>query len=68
MVKKKWDDVVYFLAQDRCMADTARPNRAMMRMAIMRFVRTTCSRSGSFARDWLDRAGKAALFRCGAVG
>merc|ERR1711924_468751 len=41
MVKKKWDDGVYFLAQDRCMADTARPNRAMMRMAILGFVRTT---------------------------
>ena len=29
MAKKKWEDGVYFMAQDRCMADTARPNRAV---------------------------------------
>lgn len=61
MSKQKWDDVVYFLAQDRCLADMrVRPNRAVQRLAIMGFVRTTCCRSGSFARDWFDRAGKAA--------
>ncbi len=32
----------------------------MHRLAILGFVRTTCSRSGSFARDWFDRSGKAA--------
>ena len=33
---------------------------AVHRLAILGFVRTTCCRSGSFARDWFDRAGKAA--------
>ena len=61
LVKKKWDDTVYFLAQDRCMEDMElRPNRAVFRLAVMGFVRTTCSRAGSFAKDWFDRAGKAA--------
>ncbi len=27
MAKKKWDDGLYFMAQDLCMADIARPNR-----------------------------------------
>ena len=61
MAKKKWDDAVYFKAQDLCMSDLCiRPNRAAQRLAIMGFVRTTCCRSGSFARDWFDRSGKAA--------
>ena len=32
--KKKWDDQVYFVAQDICMADTLRPNRAGTRLAV----------------------------------
>ena len=28
------------------------------RMAVMAFVRATCSRSGSVCKDWFDRAGK----------
>jgi hypothetical protein len=61
MAKKKWCDGVYFMAQDRCMEDAAlRPNRATHRLAIMGFVRTTCVRAGSIARDWFDRAGLAA--------
>ena len=60
MAKKKWDDDLYFMAQDLCMADSARPNRAAHRLAIMGFVRTTCCRSGSFSRDWFDRGAKAA--------
>lgn len=56
MHKKKWDDTVYFLAQDLCMEDAARPNRAVHRLAIMGFVRTTCVRAGSMAKDWFDRA------------
>ena len=28
LVKKKWDDQLYFMAQDVCIADTLRPNRA----------------------------------------
>lgn len=58
--KKKWDDSVYFMAQDLCMADEARPNRAMYRLAVMGFVRTTCVRAGSIAKDWFDRSGRAA--------
>ena len=30
----------------------------VMRMAVMAFVRATCSRGGSFGKDWYDRAGK----------
>ena len=58
--KKKWDDQVYFLAQDSCMADILRPNRAVTRLAVMGFVRVTCCRSGSFAKDRFDLAGSAA--------
>ena len=49
--KEKWCDVLYFKAQDICFADTLRPNRAVHRLAVMGFVRTTCVRSGSMARD-----------------
>ena len=28
------------------------------RMAVMAFVRATCSRGGSICKDWFDRAGK----------
>ena len=58
--KKKWDDLVYFIAQDICMADKLRPNRAVTRLAVLGFVRTTCCRSGSFAKDKFDLAGSAA--------
>lgn len=40
MAKKKWDDGLYFMAQDLCTADTARPNRVVHRLAILGFVRT----------------------------
>ena len=60
MHKKKWDDAVYFMAQDLCMEEVMRPNRAAHRLAIMGFVRTTCVRAGSMAKDWFDRAGHAA--------
>ena len=59
-MKKKWDDGLYFMAQDVCIQDTLRPNRAVHRLAIMGFVRTTCVRAGSMARDWFDRAGLSA--------
>ena len=58
--KKKWDDQLYFIAQDICMADMLRPNRAVTRLAVIGFVRTTCCRSGSFAKDKFDLAGSAA--------
>ena len=34
------------------------PLQFATRMAVMVFVRATCSRSGSAAPDWFDRAGK----------
>ena len=39
------------------LADTLRPNRAVHRLAVMGFVRTTCCRAGSMARDWFGAAG-----------
>jgi hypothetical protein len=35
-----------------------RVNRAVTRLAVLGFVKVTCSRSGAFARDWADRAEK----------
>ena len=35
-----------------------RINRAGTRVGVMGFIKVTCSRSGAFARDWFDRAGK----------
>jgi len=56
--KEKWDDLSYFLAQDRCFAELeSRPNRAVFRLAVMGFVRATCSRAGSMGKDWYDRKG-----------
>eukprot|EP00964_Phaeocystis_antarctica_P133967 scaffold98203_cov87-Phaeocystis_antarctica.AAC.1 len=48
------------MAQDSCMADILRPNRAVARLAVMGFVRVTCCRSGSFAKDRFDLVGSAA--------
>ena len=57
LAKDKWDDGLLYLAQDECMREKLRLNRAVMRLAILGFVRITCSRSGAFGRDWFDRAG-----------
>ena len=56
--KERWCDGLLFKAQDLCMSEKLRVNRASMRLAVMGFVKVTCSRSGSFSRDWFDRAGK----------
>ena len=56
--KLKWDDRFLFMAQDLCMRDVLRLNRAVTWLAVMAFVRITCSRSGAFARDWADRLEK----------
>ena len=48
--KQKWDDQLYFLAQDMCLADVLRVNRSTTRLAVLGFVRTTCCRGGSFSR------------------
>jgi hypothetical protein len=47
--KLKWDDQFMFMAQDLCMRDVLRLNRAVTRLAVMAFVRITCRRSGAFA-------------------
>ena len=44
------------------MRDVLRLNRAVTRLAVMAFVRITCSRSGAFARDWADRLEKRRLW------
>ena len=54
--KDRWCDGLLFRAQDLCMAEQLRVNRAVTRLAVMGFVRVTCSRAGAMARDWADRA------------
>ena len=46
------------------MAELLRVNRAVMRLAVIGFVKVTCSRSGAFARDWADRAEKQVCAAC----
>ena len=58
--KQKWDEQLYFLAQDMCMADMLRVNRSIFRLAVLGLVRTTCCRGGSFSRDKYDLNGSAA--------
>ena len=58
--KDKWCDGLLFVAQDECMRERLRFNRAVTRLAELGFVKVTCSRSGAFARDWADRAEKQA--------
>jgi hypothetical protein len=58
LVKVKWDDRALSLAQDHCMRDVLRLNRACTRLAVMGFVRATTSRSGGFTKDWADRSGQ----------
>ena len=55
--KDRWCDTLLFRAQDACMADSVRVNWAVQRLAVMGFVKVTCSRAGAMARDWADRAG-----------
>ena len=57
LVKVKWDDRAMSLAQDQCMRDVLRRNRAATRLSVQAFVRATTSRSGGFTRDWADRSG-----------
>ena len=56
--KERWCDGLLYRAQDRCMQELLRINRAVTRLAVLGFVKVTCSRSGAFARDWADRAEK----------
>jgi hypothetical protein len=55
--KDRWCDGLLFNAQDKCMADKLRLNRAVQRLAILGHVKSTCSRAGAMGRDWADRAG-----------
>ena len=59
LVKLKWTDRFYLLGQDYCMAMTCSA-RACWMLSIIGFVRSTCSRSGSFGKDYADRVGKTA--------
>jgi len=54
--KDRWCDGLLFMAQDLCMADKVRVNRAVQRLAVMGFVKITCNRAGAIGRDWADRA------------
>jgi len=54
--KEKWDDVMYFVAQDYWM-QSEHLNLAATSLAVMAFVRITCTRAGAMARDWFDRKG-----------
>ena len=56
LAKEKWDDAMYYIAQDRWMT-SAQLNLAVTTLSVMGFVRVTCSRSGAMARDWFDRKG-----------
>ena len=56
--KERRCDGLLYAAQDACMAEELRVNRAATRLAVMGFVKVTCSRSGAFARDWADRVEK----------
>jgi len=61
--KEKWDDLTYFLVQDACMGRLEQePSVALMELALMGFVRSTCARAGSMGKDWFDRAGLTLLF------
>ena len=62
--KEKWDDNAYFLAQDYWMErlDEA-PNRACFSLAVMGFVRVTCSRGGSMGQPARIRSKRRACFR-----
>lgn len=64
MAKTKWCDALYFRAQDHWMALAAQGylNEAVQALAVMGFVRTTCSRAGSMGRDWFDRKGLTMLW------
>lgn len=65
LAKPKWEDGMYFLAQDHWMmlaSEHGRFNEACMALAVMGFVRATCSRAGSMGRDWFDRRGLTSLW------
>ena len=44
LAKDKWDDGLLYLAQDECMREKLRLNRAVTRLTVMGFVKVTCSR------------------------
>ena len=60
-VKAKWSELTYKMAQDLCLSlfesGEMPPADVVTRLAVLGFVRTTCARSGSFAKDWWDRSG-----------
>jgi len=60
-VKDKWDERAYFLVQDvlyEGMDDGhVSVNAGISDLAILAFIRATCSRPGALAKDWFDMSG-----------
>ena len=51
-IKAKWCDTAYFLAQDLNIESERDVRLIVTRLAVMAFVRVTCCRAGSAAKDW----------------
>ena len=62
-VKTKWSELSYKMAQDMCLEMFEKgempPAEVITRLAVIAWVKSTCSRSGSFGKDWYDRSGAA---------
>jgi hypothetical protein len=60
-VKDKWDERAYFLVQDvlyEGMDDGhVSVNAGISDLAILAFIRATCSRPGALSKDWFDMSG-----------
>ena len=60
-VKDKWDERAYFLVQDvlyEGMEDGhVSVNAGISDLAILAFIRATCSRPGALSKDWFDMSG-----------
>ena len=63
-VKDKWDERAYFLVQDvlyEGMDDGhVSVNAGISDLAILAFIRATCSRPGALSKDWFDMSGAVA--------
>ena len=63
-VKDKWDERAYFLVQDvlyEGMEDGhVSVNAGISDLAILAFIRATCSRPGALLKDWFDMSGAVA--------
>ena len=68
-VKDKWDERAYFLVQDvlyEGMDDGhVSVNAGISDLAILAFIRATCSRPGALSKDWFDMSGAIAKWARG---